>query len=149
MEVITLKKELYDPELFDILSKILDEERRKSKEASTVDEALDHAEKAKRACELRQDISVDEKPTNGKKGNWLDTPMSDKDFWHDVIGVAGPVVAVVGTIAAAVIQTKSQEKIAKQNAENKLEMLKVLMNFEEDNLVDKRKVDIINGLGKV
>ena len=142
-------KEIYDDQLFDLLSKIIDNERTKANATDDTEQALHHCELAKRAVEIRSNISVTSEPkTSEKETSWMDTPMSNKQFWHDILTMGAPVIAAIGTIVTAVITTSSAEKVARQHDEARYHQLALLMGYEKDNLVDKRQIEIINSLNK-
>ena len=140
---------IYDEQLFDLLSKIIDNERSKAQATDDTEKALHHCELAKRAVEIRSNISVASEPkTSEKETSWMDTPMSNKQFWHDILTVGAPIIAAIGTVATAIITSSSAEKVAANHDAARYHQLALLMGYERDNLLDKRQLDIVNSLNK-
>ena len=140
---------IYDEQLFDVLSKIIADERDKANNANDTNEALDHCETIKRAVRLRSDISEKEKPDEPEKETpWLDTPMTNKQFMKDILTIGAPIIGLVGTLGAAIISSKSAEKIARRHDIARFGQLALLMHYEQDSLLDKRLIDIVNSLNK-
>lgn len=141
------ENEIYDVDTFDGLSQIIDDKMSELRAENDPKKQLEHLAVVEKAVKIRKGISVNEEPEQETKKAWLDTPTTTRQFIADIVkGLAMPILGLVGTLGSAKILANSQERQREMEIKGKKELLAQVAGIEEEDVISKHQLDIVNGL---
>jgi hypothetical protein len=141
------ENEIYDVDTFDGLSQIIDDKMSELRAENDPKKQLEHLAVVEKAVKIRKGISVNEEPEQEPKKAWLDTPTTTRQFIADIVkGLAIPILGLVGTLGSAKILANSQERQREMEIKGKKELLAQVAGIEEEDVISKHQLDIVNGL---